>query len=109
MILGEVRLHRLEDDSNAQVDTTVGAVTAGVLALFVLLYGYIGKRWISGYMEDRKTKKEKDRNVRLYKDLRDISKKRMQARKGRKVRRPRTARTPSTPEEELIEMLPQKR
>ena len=60
MILGEVRLHRLEDDSNAQVDTTVGAITAGVQALFVLLYGYIGKRWISGYMEDTKTKKEKD-------------------------------------------------
>ena len=64
MILGEVRMHRLEDDNNATVDTTVGAVTAGVQALFVLLYGYIGKRWISGYMEDRKTKKEKQKNVR---------------------------------------------
>ena len=109
MILGEVRMHRLEDDDNAQVDTTVGAVTAGVQALFVMLYGYIGKRWITGYMEDRREKKEKEKNARLFKDLKDISRKRMQDKKRRKVGRPRRARQPSTPESELIEMLPQRR
>ena len=109
MILGEVRLHRLEDDKNTQVDSTVGAVTAAVQALFVLLYGYIGKRWISGYMEDRKTKKEKAKNQRLYRDLKDISKKRMQVRKGRKVKRPRARAKLHQDDEEVIEMMPQRR
>ena len=109
MILGEVRLNRIEDSDNAQVNTTMGAVTAAVQALFVMLYGYIGKKWIAGILEDRRDKKEKKKNARLYKDLKNISIQRNQARKGRKVGRPKRARRPSTPESELIEMLPQRR